>query len=313
MTACKVCANIDGNIHHVAREMMYGYRDEFRYLECRQCGCVQIIDSPADLSRYYPDDYYSFTTSEPIKPGPVQDFLRRQRSSHCLDQKNLIGAVMARRYGIPAYFDWLKRMGAKLDSSIVDVGCGSGGLLLQLRRQGFANLVGIDPFITGDIVHNGVKILKQEVGSYQEQADFIMLNHSFEHMPAPLAVLKHLWRILKPSGCLLIRIPVVPSFAWEKYGVNWVQLDAPRHQFIHSIESLKLLAEQARFAIREIVFDSFDLQFWGSEKYLRDIPFTQVDSAPLFSEEELESFRGKAEQLNREGQGDQACFYLNKL
>jgi len=41
----------------------FGLRDEFRYLECGACRCVQLVDVPADLSKYYPPNYYSFASS----------------------------------------------------------------------------------------------------------------------------------------------------------------------------------------------------------------------------------------------------------
>jgi len=32
------------------REMMYGFRDEFIYIECSECGCLQIAEIPEDIS-----------------------------------------------------------------------------------------------------------------------------------------------------------------------------------------------------------------------------------------------------------------------
>ena len=57
--ACRICGNASDNRAHVAREMMFGTRERFDYVECARCGCLQIRDVPADLSPYYPADYYS--------------------------------------------------------------------------------------------------------------------------------------------------------------------------------------------------------------------------------------------------------------
>ena len=35
---CKICGNTDGNKIHAAREMLFGYREEFKYIECSKCG-----------------------------------------------------------------------------------------------------------------------------------------------------------------------------------------------------------------------------------------------------------------------------------
>ena len=56
--SCRICGNSENNRKHIAREMMFGTRERFEYLECARCGTVQLIDVP-DLSRYYPEDYYA--------------------------------------------------------------------------------------------------------------------------------------------------------------------------------------------------------------------------------------------------------------
>ncbi len=32
---------------------MFGLRSEFRYMACSQCGCLQLLDVPDDLSAFY--------------------------------------------------------------------------------------------------------------------------------------------------------------------------------------------------------------------------------------------------------------------
>ena len=57
---CRVCGTTGAHRRYVAREMMFGTREEFTYFLCSDCGCLQIATLPADLSKYYPDTYYSF-------------------------------------------------------------------------------------------------------------------------------------------------------------------------------------------------------------------------------------------------------------
>lgn len=59
-------------------------------------------------------------------------------------------------------FKWFKKTKVQFDSSILDVGCGHGKLLNRMRRDGFQNLVGVDPFIKEDLIYpNGVRIFKR--------------------------------------------------------------------------------------------------------------------------------------------------------
>jgi hypothetical protein len=145
-----------------------------------------------------------------------------------------------------------------------------------------------------------------------------MFHHSFEHMLGPYETLAAAARLLAPAGSCLIRVPVASSYAWEQYRADWVQLDAPRHFLLHSIESMRRLAERAGFETAGIVHDSGSFQFVGSELYRRDIPLhttapTDVAArAATFTREELAAFEERARDLNAQGRGDQAAFYLKK-
>ncbi|MDP3789236.1 MAG: class I SAM-dependent methyltransferase [Candidatus Omnitrophota bacterium] len=321
MPACRICDNKEGNKFHIVREMMFGYRDNFEYIECAKCGCLQIKDIPAGLSRYYPNGYYSFQKREAAASKPVKSFIMRQKAKYWLYGRNVIGmmSAMGRRKPEPFFIEWFKKAGVKLNSKILDVGCGTGGLLLNMREYGFSSLTGIDPFIENDISYkNGVKIFKKDVRQLDGKYDFIVLRDSFEHMPEPVSVFKELCRLLNPDRYLLITMPLGSTFAWMKYGVNWVQLDAPRHLFLHTIESIELLSSRTGFFIKETVYDSTDFQFWGSEQYSRDITLTDMKSYmvdhsnSIFSEADILNFKARADELNKKKDGDHAAFYLYK-
>jgi hypothetical protein len=137
-------------------------------------------------------------------------------------------------------------------------------------------------------------------------------------MSNPLETIENLYRILKPDRYVLIRTPIASSYAWKKYGADWVQLDAPRHLFLHTIKSMQIMAHKVGFEINDIIFDSTEFQFLGSEQYIRDIPlidersYKSKSNETLFSEEEIRHYKAKATELNKNGEGDQACFYLYK-
>ena len=310
---CRICGNAEGNRTLSAREMMFGMRDAFEYVECSACGCVQIAHVPADLGRYYPSDYYSYAA--PHRYRRVGRALQRMRADHLLGWPNLAGWLMTRRFGVPPTIEYLRHARVKRSASVLDIGCGSGELLLAMRSYGFRHLTGVDPFVANDIDYgNGVRVWKRNIHVHNETHDFIMLHHTFEHMDEPQSVLTRVRAMLNPGGVVLIRLPVASSDAFATYRSDWVQLDAPRHLFLHTPKSLALLAERAGLAIVDTVFDSTAFQFWGSEQYRRNIPLRDPHSyrngAPVFSESEIQEFERRAASLNREGRGDQAAFYL---
>lgn len=323
MTPCRICGNTENNCTHSIKEMMYGFRDTFEYIECAQCGCLQIQDIPDDLSKYYPANYWVFQEKQISATGRtshLQSFLRQRRTKYWLSSKrDVLGRLISYGQDIPPHITWMRMAGIQtLDAAILDVGCGKGDRLLTLADEGFTNLTGVDPFIDGDINYpNGVKVHKNNLSNMMGRYDLITLHHSYEHMPDQLATLKKLHDLVENRGRVLIRIPLI-SFAWKEYGANWAQIDAPRHLYLHTEKSMRLLAQAAGFVIKEIAYDSTLFQFWGSEQYRRDIPMYdprsyQVDpQGSIFTPEEIEGFKQQARELNQRGEGDQACFYLQK-
>ena len=317
MVTCQICNNSQISNTYTAREMMFGFREEFTYVECHQCGCLQIIDPPDDLAPYYPKDYYSFSIP---KDRFLKRFLKRQRAARALGQKTLLGELSMKLWKTPPALEWFKKMDVGFSDAILDVGSGVGHLLLDLYNIGFKNLTGIDPNIEGNIVVDGcLRIFKKSLDEISGTFDCIMMNQSLEHIPNQVAALKKAEQLLPADRFALIRIPVMGKYAWRTYGINWVQLDTPRHLYLHTETSMSLLAEKAGFIIDDVVYDSNEFQFLGSEQYLNDIPLYDENSykvnphASMFSSDDVRIFREKAIQLNEERDGDQACFYLKKL
>jgi len=216
----------------------------------------------------------------------------------------------------PEHFDWF-RYRVSLDSRIVDIGCGAGGLLLKLQREGFRSLLGADPFIEADIDYgNGVRILKRSVEELEGRYDFVMLHHSFEHVPDPAGTLKALAQRIAPEGTLLLRMPVADSYARRKYGIHWQAWEAPRHLHLHTARSMELLAAGAGLAVAGIVYDSAGQRLSSSELYMRGVPYVEHGKyrpgghPGAFSQAEWDGFAARAAELNRKGEGDTACFYL---
>lgn len=319
---CRICGNVGGHKSFTVREMMFGCRDEFLYFQCGQCDCLQIAEFPADLSKYYPPNYYSFAEPAPPPSGnPLHRMFKKIRDHYAIFGKGILGRML--HAGFPNEHvrgSLLSELpGLKKSTRILDVGSGSGALLYALQESGFTRLLGIDPFLDKNLEYeNGLKILKQTVREVEGEWEVVMFHHVFEHLPDPAETLQSVAERLAPAGICLLRIPTVSSFAWEHYGVHWVQLDAPRHFFLHSVAGIQLMARQAGLRLQKIIYDSTAFQFWGSEQYLRDMPLMAERSylvnpaAAIFSAAEIARFKKKAEKLNAENRGDAAAFFLEK-
>jgi len=311
MYICTVCNNSFENKIFKTKEMMFGYNDEFKYLLCSECGCLQITQIPEDMTKYYPSKYYSFSKKDKKKiSNKIKDYLLPCSMKFRIGiSKSIIGWISNLRYNTT--FPWLtKDFGKYFKNSVLDVGCGSGSLLSYLKKTGFEKLTGIDPYLSEDTIMDDFSLLKKEIFDLKDKFHLIMFHHSFEHMENPNKVFETLNLILEDDGLIVIRIPVVDSFAWRKYGTSWFALDAPRHLFLHSVKSVNYLAEKYGFYIEKIMYDSTWQQFYFSESYQRNIPLNGQFNE--FTKKDIKNFQNHADILNKMKDGDQACFYIKK-
>ena len=314
---CKICKGENkSNSWFIAKEMMLGYKDEFKYFECENCGCLQIAEIPFAISRFYPASYYSLAMYDGKRFSGFSGSIYKLRNIASFFRANLFHRILHFLSPVAKY-DIFQGLGVTKTSRILDVGCGNGDFFIYpFKEMRFENVAGCDPYIQENISYsNGLNLYKTDIFGMRGLWDLIIYNHSFEHLSDPLENLEHVKKLLSPNGVCLIRMPTVPCLAWKKYGVNWFQLDAPRHFFIHSPSSLKVMCEKLNLAIKKIAYDSTDAQFTISENYEQQIPLVhQKKGKGLARKIRKLKLNRLAKKLNKENLGDQAAFILiNRL
>ena len=317
---CRICNNqLDNKIYRV-REMYFGTREEFEYIECHACGCLQIKEYPEDISKHYPENYGSFVGKKEFNQSVFISKIRNIKLRHALNYKKSILGIILNSLIKPGFEQKLAPAKINENSSILDIGSGEGMLLLNLRGKGFKNITGSDIFIKNDIVYDQhLRILKKSLFDFNEKFDLVMLNHSLEHMPDQDKVFQKLRTLVKPGGMVIIRIPIKTDFIWELYGTDWVQIDAPRHYYLHTLKSIQIIAQRNNFKPGKPLFESGIFQFYGSEQNRKNMPlrselsYYENPSKSMFTEKEIKQFKDKASELNKNEQGDCVCLYLTPV
>lgn len=294
---CRICNYALNDEVLVVKEKMFGTNELFEYRACSVCGCIQIKSVPPVLNKYYPDNYYSFENQSGIK---FKNLIKQK-------VRNFLSFIEGDFHREP-YFTGFGIKYSDKNSSILDIGCGNGKLLRALRSYGFMNLTGTDPFIGNGLYLKGLKLLKLDLENLDGKYDLIMSNHSLEHMPDPHSFFANVVRLLDHKGRLILRIPVYPNYITDKYGLDWIQFDAPRHLFTFTLKSIRFLCNKHGLFIEDLKFDSAPWALAATKYCQNGKTLKEFEQNISVTEEQVKACR----EANEKGYGDSVCLAIVK-
>jgi len=312
MNQCNICGGPTSAIE--VTEQMLGFKEKFTYYKCNICGHAHISAIPHDVEKYYNSkEYYSFNNQNNFT---AESFHKQSLKTKL--KKILIGLQIKKSILFSSALKALLSVkGINRKQKILDYGCGAGQFVKELIEVGFTETRGYDLYLPQNIEVNKEVFLSNNLSLLKNNLwDIITLNHVFEHVREPIQELKQLKALVNTGGKVILRFPVIDSFAFEKYKENWVQFDAPRHINLFTRESIKIAVEKAGgFSIENIYDDSFHFQFTGSELYLKQLSLKPQDNN---RKKRLLSFNTYkyhflAKKLNKQNKGDQIVVILKSI
>jgi 2-polyprenyl-3-methyl-5-hydroxy-6-metoxy-1,4-benzoquinol methylase len=136
--------------------------------------------------------------------------------------------------------------------ALLDIGCGSGGLLQTLRGADW-KLYGVE--ISPEEARraeasSGAQVFVGEIldAPFSESSfDVITGFHVLEHVSRPNDVIAKLWNWLKPGGILYLHVPNVEALEARIFRSYWYGLELPRHLYHFSPSSLSRLFAHFHF------------------------------------------------------------------
>jgi SAM-dependent methyltransferase len=131
----------------------------------------------------------------------------------------------------------------------LDVGSGRGDLLKLLSRGGWA-VTGLEPSPEAAEAASSEGVPTQ-AGTLSTASllggafDAVILHHSLEHIPAPVAALNVAAGLLSENGTLYIAVPNFGSRSARRLGERWWALDVPRHRTHFTRQGLEKALQRA--------------------------------------------------------------------
>ena len=227
-----------------ARDFHYGNPGEYTQAQCTQCepAFLDPMYDEVELAAFYPKTYYAFADRFSVS-NPVYSF------------KQKVWRFAGRRE-YPTKDPKFERPGRMLD-----IGCGSGWFLSQMREQGW-DVTGVEPNAAAANFGKSEQGLNIFPGSLVDAKfparsfDYVRMNHSLEHIEHPNQVLDEAYRILADNGKLMVGVPNRDSFNARVFGPYWHHLALPVHTFSYSVRTLSRMLRKHNFDVKKVVFNT---------------------------------------------------------
>lgn len=176
-------------------------------------------------------------------------------------------------------------------------------------------LEGFDAYLPEEIIKDSKLPIGNDIEKLKGKAwEAITINHTLEHVKDPMGLLRELKDTLMPrDGKILIRIPVIDSEAFKRYGTNWVQFDAPRHINLFSRKSIIIAIKKAGLEVEKMYDDSNHFGFTGSERYKKGLSLKSNTFIKRLLNPNTYKYTILSRQLNKVNQGDQIVLIVKEV
>lgn len=263
---CPLCSNEGVLFYQNLRDRLFGVPGTWSLMHCLNCDFVWLNPQPLpeDIGKLYAEYYTRQVQGSANKRlvrlrKTVKASILRANFGYSVDGANkLLGGVLARigplRDVVGGSILWLK---ATERGRLLDVGCGSGQFLSQMRELGW-QVRGVEPDPKAvQFAHKQFNLevfqgMLEEADLPNDSFDVITINHVIEHVPNPIGLLAECHRVLKPDGKLVVVTPNIKSLGQRLFGEHWFCWDPPRHLFLFSLKALRTCAERAELMIQEL-------------------------------------------------------------
>jgi SAM-dependent methyltransferase len=166
------------------------------------------------------------------------------------------------------------------DAKILDMGCGPGYFLDEMKKREYTDLVGVT-LSPGDIKtcegkgHTikkyDLSFVPQKDGYYDESVDFIFCRQALEHSPYPIFTLMEYNRLLKQGSKMYVEVPAPDADRRHEFNLN--------HYSVLGINQLVALLVRTGFKVDKADIFEFDVSVpddSGERKDLREKFFCLV-------------------------------------
>lgn len=270
--SCIFCKKNGDLLYTGLKDKLFHSPDVWNLSICNDCSLVWLNPRPSpDLTDQIYKEYYThegfmneFLLSKGFKEFPLNKKIKYAIASVYFSYSlkipklwTIIGSILG---VVPLLrkktFLSLSGLTYKKEANLLDIGCGNGDFLLEMKYLGWKVFgIEIDKKAALAASSLGIDVIEGTLKDTTYSENFfsaIHMNNVIEHLADPKETLERCYKILKPGGLLSIRTCSNSSLAHTFYKEDYRGLEIPRHFFIFSPLSLKKLGNDAGFKLQHL-------------------------------------------------------------
>jgi 2-polyprenyl-3-methyl-5-hydroxy-6-metoxy-1,4-benzoquinol methylase len=162
--------------------------------------------------------------------------------------------------------------------SVLDIGCGTGGLIHEIAKKGASHAYGIDysksaiKTAMGKYQLNNCTYSNMDFNNWKESIDIIISCGTFEHMDEPWEMMRKVSNLLKQEGELILTCP----HFYNIRGLVWITLqkllNVPMSLTdVHSISPADMAKWAKDAGLKIVAVESYDYERANGQWMLKDM------------------------------------------
>ena len=284
--ACPKCGSGDKSCVLQGCDRLHHIPGKYSVSECRRCGLWFQNPRPVRscLGDLYPADYQPHAPVSPqaasaSPPPSTARYLRRRLGYEHLSPGENTGFD----WRSWAVFEPIRKWSAGVnlvpsyapDARLLEIGCGNGGRLLELRNLGWRRLYGIElqPRAAAIAEASGFSVQCGRIEDLLDAVpdaffDVVVSSMVLEHLLNPFDTVRRLAAKIRPGGRFLFSTVTRDGLDARIYGTYWRNLDLPRHLTLFRRADIRDMLAGA-FERVEMFYDAAAIDFVGSARFRR--------------------------------------------